>query len=288
MIKQIDGFYVAAQIRFVRQVHKGTILILEGETDARILERFTDLSACQIEIGFGKANVLEALDSLEDDGFAGVVALVDADFDRIIGTQHELENLCLTDAHDLDLTIFATSALDRYLAEFADKDALQREFKSDLKALRQRVLTASLPIAYCRLMSEQQNLDLYFKDLRHDEFISVDDLTVEIDAVTTKIIARSRTSCTVSRLKTYVTGSAVKSYDLYQLANGHDVAAILGIALRKLVGSRRMPQTWASEIESGLRLAFDWEAITNTLMYRCLRGWEANNKPYRIFRQQPV
>jgi hypothetical protein len=79
-----------------------------------------------------------------------------------------------------------------------------------------------------------------------------------------------------------------QKHDPYQLANGHDVAAVLGVALRKMLGNRKIPQSWASEIEAGLRLAFNWEAMASTALYRCLRTWESDNKPFRIFRQQPV
>lgn len=287
MIGQIDGFYIAAQIRLVRQVHKGTILILEGITDARVLGRFIDSSSCDIEIGFGKKNVAQALDELEDEGFPGVVALIDADFDRLHGTTYRLKNLCITDLHDFDLTIFASSALDRYMAEHADMDLLKKEFKSDLRVVRDRVINASLPLAYCRFTSECRNLHLYFRNLKHDQFVNLDDLSMDSDALAAELISRSSTRCTVTDLKTYIVSEAAKMHDPHQLANGHDVAAILGIALRKLLANRKIVQTWASEIEAGLRLAFDWEAITGTTLYRCLRDWEASNKPYRIFRQQP-
>src|SRR5260370_5803223 len=122
MIEHIDGPYVAAQIRLTRQIHKGTILLLEGSTDARVFHRFIDRASCDIEISYGKQNALAALDLLEDEGFPGVVAVVDADFDRIRGTTYSLENLCSTDLHDLDLTIFASAAFDRYVVEHADMD----------------------------------------------------------------------------------------------------------------------------------------------------------------------
>jgi hypothetical protein len=86
MIKAIDGYYVAAQIRMLRQVHKGTVLILEGETDARIFDRFIDLNACRIEIGCGKSNVLEALDLLEDEGFPGAGLRLAFDWEAMTDT----------------------------------------------------------------------------------------------------------------------------------------------------------------------------------------------------------
>jgi hypothetical protein len=287
MIGQIDGFYVAAQIRLIRQVHKGTILILEGETDARVFARFIDSNLCDIEIGFGKKNTADALNLLEDEGFPGVVALIDADFDRLLGTTYALESLCVTDFHDLDLTIFASSALDRYIAEHADMDLLKNGFESDLRTVRDRVVNASLPLGYCRFMSERRNLDLYFKDLKHDQFVSSNDLSVDSASLVAELISRSSTSCTLNELQTYIGSEAARQHDPYQLANGHDVAAILGIALRKLLATRRTVQTWASEVEAGLRLAFDWEAIAGTNLYGCLRAWEETNKPYRIFRRQP-
>ena len=124
MISQIDAHYVAAQIRLVRQADKRTVLVLEGETDAKVFDRFIDKEACDTEIAFGKKNVIEAIDLLEDEGFVGVIGIADADFDRLLGVEHGLENLCLTDCHDLDLTIFASPALERYIAEYADPKLL--------------------------------------------------------------------------------------------------------------------------------------------------------------------
>src|SRR5437762_12578558 len=91
-------------------------LVLEGETDAKVFGNFIDDTACQIEIAFGKANLCSALDLLEDEGFSGVLGIVDADFDRITGETYALEGLCVTDLHDLDLVIFASTSFDRYLA----------------------------------------------------------------------------------------------------------------------------------------------------------------------------
>jgi hypothetical protein len=284
MIGHIDGWYVAAQIRLLRQRHKGTILLVEGETDARVFEKFIDSAACDIEIGFGKKNALEALDLLEEEGFPGVTAIVDADFDRILGKKYELDNLCLTDMHDLDLTIFASKALERYVGEHGDKDLIGRNFGNDYTTIRERILAASLPLAYCRYASEWKELNIYFKDLRHDEYIACDDLSIELDSLIGFLISRSKTRCAEGELKELVKKAAACGFDAYQLVNGHDVAAVLGIALRQILGSRRDVHTWASEIESGLRLAFDWEAMESTNLYRRLKEWENRNRPYVVLR----
>ncbi len=276
---------MAAQVRLVRQTHKGTILILEGATDARLFGHFVDSALCDIEVAFGKKNLVDALDLLEDEGFPGVVAIADADFDRLIEKHYNLENLCLTDKHDLDLTIFTSSALRRYINEHADSHLFETEFKSDLSAVRDRIVNASIPISYCRFASTYRNLGLYFKDLKLDDFVSEDNLSAKTDELISELIRRSSTHCTETQLKTHITSVAVTKHDAYQLVNGHDVAAVLGIALRKVLGTRRLVHTWASEIESGLRLAFDWEGIRDTQIYEFLLSWETKNKGYRIFRR---
>lgn len=288
MKNEIDGAYIAAEVRLLRQTQKGTILIVEGNTDALVFENFIDYDKCDIEIGFGKKNVIDALDRLEDEGFPGVVALIDADFDRLLGKQYGLENIVLTDKHDLDLTIFSSSAFDKYIYEHADRDLCKKEFSGDVSAIRERVLKASMPLAYCRFLSETLGLNLYFKNLKHEEFINEDDLSPKCNELISELINRSSKSCSEASLKGYIASEAKKAYDPYQLANGHDVAAILGIALRKLIGNRRDVQTWASEIESGLRLAFDWEKMMRTQVFQRLRHWETENKRYRIFRDHVV
>jgi hypothetical protein len=284
MIAHIDGYYVAAQIRLIRQTHRGSILLLEGEKDDRVFRRLTDES-CDIEVGFGRAQVIEALDLLEEDGFGGVVAVIDADFDRIIGASYNLENLCLTDCHDLDITIFMSPALDRFIAEYADPNLFNSVMKGDVDDLRSRLLNAAIELSCCRLASHRHSLRIYFKDVRLFEFISSTELTIDMEQLVMALIGRSNTTASVQDLKAYINVEKKNKHDLCQLVNGHDIATILGVALQKMIASRRIAQTWGSEIESGLRLAFDWESFTKTELFNCLRSWEDNNKTYRVLRR---
>ena len=284
MMAEIDGYYVAAQIRLTRQLHKGSFLIVEGDTDARVFGRFVSPD-CHIEVGFGKANVIDALDRLEDEGFQGAVGVIDADFDRILGVRYDVENLCVTDLHDFDLTIFLSQALDRYIAEYADPDLLKRHFNSDVNSLRVRLLQASCPIGYCRYVSAQFDLMLYFRDVRYDQYLDEASLHVDFAALHVELIRRSDTRCTVDSLAAHCRGEAGRGHDVGQLANGHDVATVLGVAMRSLIGNKKYQQTWSREVEGALRLAFDWDCFKATKLHDCLRAWEKSNPHFRVLRQ---
>ncbi len=283
MIKYIDGFHIAAEVRLLRQLHKGAILIVEGGDDAKVFDRFIDTTLCKTQVAFGKTNVLDALDQLEDEGFRGVLAVVDADFDRLLGVSYPLDNLCVTEAHDMDLMIFGSTALARYLCEHADDGLFQRNFNGDLNAVRKSVLDACRPIACCRLASERANLRLNFKDLRLENYIDDQTLAVDTDALVQLIVRQSTSRLALASVKTLMAKEAEKNHDPDQLVCGHDASAVLGIALRRMLGKRRSFHTWASEIEAGLRLAFDKDEFAKTNLYGFLREWETKSGMYPIF-----
>lgn len=284
MIKHLDGAYFAAEVRFTRQIHKGAVLLLEGASDAKALGKFLDKNKCEIEICFCKKSVLDALDLLEDEGFPGVIAIVDADFDRITNTRHKLENLCLTDAHDLDLTIFMTAALQSYLDEHADPELIEKNFQNNLLSVRGLIMEKCTPLACGRLASERRNLRIYFKNLEHEAYVNQQNLAINVDRLAGDLIARSQTTCTVDAFLRFIDAETAQQHEPSQLLNGHDVAAVLGIAMREVIGTRRNVHTWGSELEAALRLAFNWEHFKSTSIYSWLKSWDDNNKPYQVLR----
>lgn len=286
MIEEVDGFYIAAEVRLLRQVKKGSIVLVEGGSDSRLLERFVDKMRCEIEVAFGKTNVIEALDLLEDEGFEGVLAIVDADFDRILGVTYSLVNLFLTDVHDLDLMIFMSNALDRYVREHQKENKFSINFQGDINTLRARVLYAAMPLALFKLCSLRKDLRLSFKSFRHDDFTQLD-LSTDENKVGGALLERSIAGVTIDKLMSWFIQERARDHDLLQVVNGHDVSAMLGISLRDLLASKRREQTWASEVESGLRLTYTEADFWDSQLYALLAGWQKSNPPYRIFSPGP-
>lgn len=159
----------------------------------------------------------------------------------------------------------------------------EKIFGDDFDAIRKLVLKAASPLSCCRFISECLGFRLNFNDLELDELVSEDDLSIACDELIVRVVQRSSTPCTERQLKDLVQNELAKQHDAYELTNGHDATAILGIALRKLIGRRRKAQTWGSEIEAGLRLAFDRNKLSDTKIFANLKKWEADHNRYRIF-----
>jgi Protein of unknown function (DUF4435) len=58
---------------------------------------------------------------LEQRGFQGVLAIVDADFDRLVPPTYQSLNLLLTDAHDLETMLIQSPALEKCSLSLAQK-----------------------------------------------------------------------------------------------------------------------------------------------------------------------
>src|SRR5512136_2448157 len=99
MREYITAARTANKIRMQRSQHDGSFLIVEGDTDARVFNNLVDRDKCQVENACNKEMAVGALNILEKDNFAGVLAIADADFSRLEGTVPSSPNLLLTDTH---------------------------------------------------------------------------------------------------------------------------------------------------------------------------------------------
>ena len=293
MRRIIDGYDIQAQIVQEKKTHEGGFLIVEGADDNDVFECFIDKEECSIVIAYTKENALDAAERLDSDGCGQFVCVVDADFDNINEKTYDSENIIVTEYHDLDILILCSSALEKFLEERAEPEKLEAVTKSKGTDVRSIVLEAASGLGYLRLLAkflwEREDYDLDFKDLEFG-FISLDTLSCDEEEMVGEVLANSnhgqvRKSELVARLKRIRNS---QSYDLRQLCNGHDVMAILGISLRRMLGAFRDTETHRRYIEIDIRSAFDDRAFVSTQLFANLGRWEESHKPCRILRTMQI
>ena len=109
-----------------RQLRRGSFLVIEGPDDLRFWQSRVAPAHCELITGDGKQNVEGALVRLDQRGFAGVLGIVDDDFDALVERPLPSFNLLATDAHDLECVLLRSSALERLLAEYGDPAKIRR------------------------------------------------------------------------------------------------------------------------------------------------------------------
>jgi hypothetical protein len=284
MKQHLTPHYIANTVRMMRPVYSGTIVLVEGDTDARVYRRLVDETHCRVIPGYGKSNVLNALEMLEKTDFKGILAIADSDFWKLNNTKPDSDNLLLTDTHDLETMIISSRALDAVLIEFGS----ERKIKRTGKRIVDMLLKVALPIGYIRWISssKQENLSLRFKNLSFDTVIEVQGITMKTDIgkLISRVKKQSRNATLDEQKMKEILQELIRSnrYDPWHVCRGHDMVHILTFGLRRVFGNRHARSISYEQVDSILRIAYGRAEFSRTKLYVSIEQWEKTNPGYRI------
>jgi hypothetical protein len=128
----------------------------------------------------GRQVVMAVMVIIRKFGYPGVLAVVDADFDRVVGISHEAPDLVYTDTHDVETLIIRQSSFCRFLMKiglhtpgpFELNIIKLREFTANVQA---NLLAAGSVIGEIRLISARCGARFDFQQLRHERVCRVRD-----------------------------------------------------------------------------------------------------------------
>ncbi|WP_341732813.1 DUF4435 domain-containing protein [Microcoleus sp. EPA2] len=282
MKEHINPSYIANQIRLLRNQPKFTehsFLIAEGDTDARVWKNLVDSTKCRVEIAHNKNNAVKVLNILERDNFAGVLGVVDADFDILEGTVPLSPNLLFTDTHDLETMLLKSPALEKVLLEHGSEDKI----KGFGKDVRQTLLESARIIGYLRWASLKFDYCLRFEDLAFNKFINKETLALnESDLMKAVKNNSQQPGLNETEVKTKMDSLKTNAHDMWYICCGHDMIAILSIALCKALGSCNSKQVESNVLEKDLRLAYESGHFRLTKLYVSIQRWEQTNQPFQV------
>lgn len=281
----ITAHDIANGIRMTRSQYSGTFLIVEGKTaDLRVYRRFVDLEICQIIPAYGKENAIGALEILENDGFAGVLTIVDADFWRLEGKKLTSSNMFITDSHDLETMILKSPALEKLLVEYGSVKKIEKFTQQHSQDLRQVLLDLGRSVGSLRWISLQRNLSLTFEDIVFSRFINQKMLVLDsIKMIRTVKNKSNRPDLDEKDLQKGINEMINSDHDPWDLCTGHDLVNILSLGLRNTLGSNKVNDVQPELLEKFLRAAYESVYFFATQLYQSLKAWEHDNQPFRIF-----
>jgi hypothetical protein len=270
---------LASKILMLRAAGKKTVLVVEGEHDARIYENFIDPKSCLIVIAWGKGNALGALLLVRPKEPDGTIFLVDRDFDFVRNAAVPDPNVIYTDDHDLDLTVFRSAALEKVLRELAS-DKKTNEFAAKRGDLRAYLLRAAAPIGSLRLQSIEDAVHLTFDGMSFD-FVDRADLTYDMGDMVQEVLNRSgRPHGEIAGLVEKIRLVMERAIDHWELCVGEDVLQMLSRALCRMIGSQKPSALDWRKVQTYLRLAYEREYFRASALYGRIKAWEAANRPY--------
>jgi hypothetical protein len=257
------------------------VVLVEGDDDAHLLERHVDLTRCSLEVMHGRPRVIEVLHKLRARPVVGVVSVVDADYDRLLGTPIADPDVIVTDTHDIETTLFRSAALDHVLRELGERGLV-----AVVGDARARILKAAAHIGAARLVCRKKGWSVQFEGVDYEEFVDAKTLEVNPQALIRSLSGRQAGTLPQHRMTDEAAALVEREVKMlhpyWDLCQGHDVASILSIALRRLLGTRRKSEVDPERLELELRLAFDSSDFRASHLHASLRAWEARNSGFRV------
>lgn len=276
----------ANAIQMRRSTFSGAFLLIEGNSDRTFYERFIDGKECQIVVTSGKSRAISILKILEGFSFQGVVAIVDADFDRLENFVSTSPNLIQTDTHDLETMLLISPALEKVICEFgirSDDESSRQKMTDFSNTVRTKLLDCGIPIGYLRWISLQESLNLTFDGIEFAKFIDGKTIQICLKNLIKEVKNKSQAHLLQTEdLQRKIENQRDDSHDPWQVCCGHDLVEILSLGLRQLASKKNKSEVKPDDLERSLRLAYEGVFFYQTQLYTKIRLWESSNPTFRV------
>jgi len=265
---------LVAELKMRRTLHSGSFLVLEGKDDRRFWTTRCHHDCRPID-GNGKSNVVRGLLRLDEIKFPGALGLIDSNHDHLAGRPLPSPNIVTTDAHDLECLLCRSSALHSVLAEFGERDKIERFEQEAGEDVRTALLRRGLVFGRLTWVARQHAPSTAPPPVRR----FADEASWEVDEDRLFSEAANRLEMNESILRHQV--AELPQADPWHVVRGHELIELLRIGLRRKLGN--LPtSTGVQAIGRVLRAAMPEQELRATIMWRDMTRWEASNTPYRV------
>ena len=270
---------IANEIQMTRSQFAGVFLVVEGPTDRMFMDAFICRASCRIVVANGKKTVPSVIDTLDRYDFRGVLGLVDADFDRLLGVTNGRENVVMYQHHDLETMLLNSDSLRRVLVEFGSAKKIT-SFSGDILS---ELTTRALALGFVRLYSCRSRLNLRFTRLDFNAWIDRQSFSWCQDEMIRAVKNCSQRHDIDSRVvHSEIARMAGYGYDVLELCNGGDLVEILAIALRGIFRSSRASEVRVPALLRALRLGYSRAELMASSLGIGIRKWEICQSSLRV------
>lgn len=282
MRQHITGDIVANAVRMKRTLHGGSFLIVEGSTDSLLFRTFVDEEACRIEISWGKQSATDAAQVLNAAGFAGFLAIVDADFDRL-QQRAAIPNVIYTDHHDLNCMVLNSAALERVLLEFGNSDRVEAFAKTHGPLVGFTLAKRASLLSHLLFVSLDHNLQLSFEGLNYSRFVHPQTLMIDLDSACEHLANKNhKHALNWPAIKSAVKTLQTSGFDPWEVTCGHHIIEVLSIGFRHAFAAHAAAMVSHEVLSRVLRVAYTAADFSKSALFVLIRKWEIANKPFEI------
>lgn len=288
----ITPYRIANNIRISRKSNKShAFLIVEGEDDAKVYGKFVNKEQCTLHVAHSKDVAIGAIQELDKTNTSGVLAIVDADYEKLQGNAVINSNIVYTDTHDLETMILSSPALEKVLISFWPDASISIVQKLG-EQVRSHILDIGTHIGCVRWINFRNKLSLDFKDLPYERFINKDNMQVDLSELISILnVGRNRLVYEEDILKE-CNQLRANNPDQWHVCQGHDLVNLLKIVVPFCLAGFLSPNPLSLVVKKCKFFRFDDELYSEyeeaffieTDLHKEIKDWEARNVPFLILR----
>ncbi len=240
-------------------------ILVEGIDDVKIFRKLIGAENTKIEQVHGGIEQLRKAVGVLSKESKQVLGIRDADFLHLNNKTETIENLFLTDYHDIEMMMISTEHVILSLSnEFFTKE-------ENVSIKSEDILNSIKYLSYIRWFNYIHVCKFNFNGLSFDNFYDPANYILDKKLCINKINERSSNKTKTlnkEEIDSFIDDNL--SVDLYQLCNGHDIINVLQIIINKISGEG----VKIKEISRVIRAAYLLKDFKKTLLYQHLKGWE--------------
>ena len=253
--KVADAKVADVKSLFDTHVNEGkVVVVVEGYDDIKLYEKVMDVEAVCFYADCNCEKHFVILDALNGRYASRMVAIKDADFDRLEGKQHPYPNMFLTDTHDMEGMI-----VEECLQKLQGEDAMRCQ-NVDLE-----VIYAELEdVSYLKWFNHSNHCGINFSETT---------LVLNMTAYFSAAVTRTNNTVTVTLEDMYAFKESHQGVSEKELCNGHDIfeRIYMRAKLANIANYAKKP------FFRRLRQAYPKGAFANTSLFKAIRSWELDN-----------
>ena len=266
-------------------------LLVEGGFDVRFW-RIYSAAGCLVrhQDQGGRRQALNLLQAARLHPDSKLLAVLDADLDRLEQGLSEFDNVVWTDAHDLETTLLCLPVLEKLLRQKVEaKKVAEAELRWG-ETVRTRLFRHALGMGHLRWLKYRRSIDqlVFAKDgkgkdrgklLRFDRYESCTqpDWSPSLYRIIDAVTDYNNAHLLREQLKADL--AVLPEAPVEQVCNGHDLVGFLRAWLKIEVGTD--PGS-ADVLADTLAVACERTWLESTSMWKAIRDWEARHSGFTV------
>lgn len=243
-------------------------VLVEGESDVRIFKKIINGGDVSVEqVHGGVESLRRAMMGLNEET-SRVIGIRDADFLHLNNEKEDIENLMITDVHDMELMMIKSDVtLNNLIIEYLLPESTKAT------ELRYDLLKALKFLGGIKWYNDIQNCKLNFKGLSLGNYFNPESMIYDEDRCVNDVNIRSKNRL-MDVEKSNILELLLGVDDYYNLINGHDFIKALALTISHRVGGAAIKDSTIARL---LRVSYTADEFRNTDLYDSLVCWNREN-----------